>query len=114
VNNLKESLRDKPEVRSKIGDSLKGFLVHNLSSNSVSEDIKIRRLVICMNATKEIGEPRDIYRIISCLKKGILGEDDNLLEKLFNIIPDFFNSMPERVPERDMPYHELRDALDGF
>jgi len=67
-----------------------------------------------MNATKGIGEPRDIYRIISRLKKSILGEDDNLLEKLFNIIPGFFNSMPERVSERDMPYHELRDALDGF
>jgi hypothetical protein len=102
------------DVRSKIVESLKGFFDRNLSSNSVSEKIRIRRLIICMNATKEIGQPHDIYRILSALTPGNLSVGDDLLEPLFTIIPGLFDSMPEGVPERDMPYVELRDALDAF
>ncbi len=112
VKNVKGSLLD--EDRSKIVESLEGFLDSNLSSNSVNEEIKIRRIIICMNATKEIGKSRDISSILSRLRKDNLGEDDSLLEKLFAVIPAFFNSIPEEAPDRHMPYPELRDALDGF
>ena len=37
---------------------------HNLLSNSVSEEVKTRRLVIGMNATKEICDSVDICRIL--------------------------------------------------
>ena len=43
---------------------MKGFLGHNLLSNSVSEEVKTRRLVIGMNATKEICDSVDICRIL--------------------------------------------------
>ena len=39
---------------SKFTTSWGGFLARNLLSNSVGEEIKLRRLVICMNAIKEI------------------------------------------------------------
>jgi hypothetical protein len=68
-----------------------------------------------MNATKEIGQSHDIYRILSALTPGnLMREDYNLLEPVLAIILDLFDSMPEGVPERDMPYVELRNALDQF
>ena len=112
VKNAKGSLRD--EVRSKIVESLEGFLDSNLSSNSVNEETKIRRIIICMNATKEIGKPPDFYSILSRLGKGNLGEDDSQLEKLFAFIPEFLKSIPEEARDTQKPYPELRDALDGF
>jgi len=52
VKNLKSHL---PETfRSKFTVSWGGFLARNLLSNSVSDEIKTRRLVICMNAIKEM------------------------------------------------------------
>ena len=61
VKNLKGSLPDM--VRSKIVDSLAGFLSRNLSSNSISEEIKIRRIDICMNAANAFYDSRDTERI---------------------------------------------------
>jgi len=109
-NDLKGFLHDKLDVRSKIVESLEGFMERNLSSN----EINIRRLIICMNATKGIGESGDIYRILSGLSQGTLGEDDNLLEKLFDIILDFFKLIPEEDPERYMTDYRLWHALDGL
>ena len=50
-------------VLSKFVDSLKGFCDRTLSSNSVSEEVKIRRLVIGTNATAEICDPADVNEI---------------------------------------------------
>ena len=50
-------------VLSKFVDSLKGFCDRTLSSNSVSEEVKIRRLVISTNATAEICDPADVNEI---------------------------------------------------
>ena len=44
-------------------DSWGGFVTRNLLSNSISEEIKIHRLVISMNAIKEICHYADMYRI---------------------------------------------------
>ncbi len=117
VKDLKTSFPDMVSVCSKIVNLVEGFLTRNLSSNSVSEEIKIHRVIICINSTKEIGESTDIYRILSHLTNSALGEDDKLQEKLFEIILDFFKSMPEGVLKRDicgLLYPEFRDALDRF
>jgi hypothetical protein len=115
VKDLKESLRDESEVRSKVVESLEGFMERNLSSYAVSEEINIRRLIICMNATKEIGGIGKYGDIISSLSQGTLGEDDNLLEKLFYIIHDMFKSIPEEDRQRDKPDdYKLWYALDGL
>ena len=53
------------------------------------------------------------YRILSGLSQGTLGEDDNLLEKLFDIILDF-KLIPEDDPERYMTDYRLWHALDGL
>ena len=50
-------------VLSKFVDSLKGFCDRTLSSNSVSEEVKIRRLVIGTNATAELCGPADVNEI---------------------------------------------------
>ena len=50
-------------VLSKFVDSLKGFCDRTLSSNSVSGEVKIRRLVIGTNATAEICDPADVNEI---------------------------------------------------
>jgi len=52
---------------SKFLDSWGGFMTHNLLSNSISEEIKIRRLVIAMNAIKEVCHYADMDRIFPCL-----------------------------------------------
>jgi hypothetical protein len=62
VKNLQRPLPD--TFRQKFVDSLRGFLGRNLLSNSVSEEVKTRRLVIGMNATKEICDSVDICRIL--------------------------------------------------
>jgi hypothetical protein len=106
---------DMDSVCSKIVKLVEEFLTRNFSANPVSKDIKIRRFIICMRATKEIGEYGDIYSILSLLTKGTPGEDDERLEKLFEIIPDLFKYLS--VPERDIDsahYSELSDALDEF
>ena len=54
VKNLKRHLPLVNKLRSKFTASWGGFLARNLLSNSVSEEIRTRRLVICMNAIKEI------------------------------------------------------------
>ncbi len=115
VKDLKTSFPDMVSVCSKIVNLVEGFLTRNLSANSVSKDIKIRRFIICMHATKEIGEYGDIYSILSLVTKGTPGEDDERLEKLFEIIPGLFKS--SSVPERDIHsthYSELLVALNGF
>ncbi|KAI0276763.1 hypothetical protein BGY98DRAFT_678570 [Russula aff. rugulosa BPL654] len=121
VNDLKGSPSDKPEVLSKIADvrlkivdSLQGFMERNLSSNAVTEEINTRRLIICMNATKEIGESGDIYKILSSLSQGTLGEDDNLLEKLFDINHGFLKSIPDEDTKKEKSNPRLRHALDGL
>ena len=50
--------------RSKFVDSLCVFLGRNLLSNSVSENVKTRRLRACMNATKKMCHSDDIYTIL--------------------------------------------------
>jgi hypothetical protein len=115
VKTLKRFLPD--IIHSKLVGLLEEFLVRNLSSNAVSEEIKIHRVIICMNATKEIGESTDISKILSHLTNDALGEDEKLQEKLFEIIPNFLKQMPDRVPKSDICdslYPRLRDALDGF
>jgi len=115
VKDLKTAFPDMDSVCSKIVNLVEGFLTRNISTNSVSKDIKIRRFVICMHATKEIGEYGDIYSILFLLTKGTRGEDDERLEKLFEIIPGIFK--PPSVPERDIHsthYSELLVTLDGF
>ena len=62
VKNLDGPLPDM--VRSKFAESLDGFLTRNLSSNSVSVEIKHRRLVICMNAAKATCHSYDTRKII--------------------------------------------------
>ena len=65
---VKDLKRPLPTLfRSKFVDSLCGFLGRNLLSTSVNEDIKTRRLVVCMNATKEICDSHDNHRILSHL-----------------------------------------------
>ena len=65
VKDLKRPLPD--TVRSKFVDSFGGFLCRNFSSNSVSEEDKIRRFYICMNAAKAICDSRDIENILGSL-----------------------------------------------
>jgi len=65
VKNLQRPLPD--TFRQKFVHSLRGFLGRNLLSNSVSEEVKIRRLIIGMNATKEICDSDDICRILGHL-----------------------------------------------
>ena len=65
VKNLQRPLPD--TFRRKFIDSLRGFLGRNLLSNSVNEEVKTRRLVIGMNATKEICDSVDICRILGHL-----------------------------------------------
>jgi hypothetical protein len=65
VKNLKRPLPDL--VRSKFVDSFGGFLSRNVTSNSVSEEDKIRRLDICMNGSEAICEPSDMEHIVSRL-----------------------------------------------
>jgi hypothetical protein len=55
--------------RSRFVDSMCGLLDRTLLSNSVHEDVKIRRLVICMNAANAICDPHDIYKILSRLSR---------------------------------------------
>jgi len=62
VKNLERPLPDL--FRSKFVGSLCGFLGRNLLSNSVNEEVKARRLVICMNASNEICDSRDINKIL--------------------------------------------------
>ena len=62
VKNLKGSLPDK--VLSKFLNSLGGFFARSLSSDSVSEKIKIRRLAICMNAAAAICDSDDTERTV--------------------------------------------------
>ena len=50
-------------VLSKFVDSLKGYCDRTLSSNSVSGEVKIRRLVIGMNVTAEICDPADVNEL---------------------------------------------------
>jgi hypothetical protein len=57
--------------KSRFVDSLCGFLGRNLLSKSVSEEVKIRRLKICMTASKEACSSLDInsmLRRLSCLR----------------------------------------------
>lgn len=57
--------------RSKFVASWGGFLARNLLSNSVSDDIRTRRLVLCMNVIKEICDddgPSNILRHLSSLR----------------------------------------------
>ena len=65
VKNLKRPLPDL--VHSKFADSFGGFLSRNLTSNSVSEELKIRRFYICMNAAKAVCDSRDIENILRSL-----------------------------------------------
>jgi hypothetical protein len=51
-------------VSRKFVDSIGRFLTRSLSSNSVSEEVKIRRLDICMNAAKAICDFDDIMHIL--------------------------------------------------
>src|SRR6201999_507879 len=53
--------------RSKFVDSLGEFLRRTLLSNSVSQEAKTRRLVICVNATDDKFESSDISRILGHL-----------------------------------------------
>ena len=55
--------------RSRFVDSVCGLLDRTLLSNSVHEEVKIRRLVICMNAANAICVPYDIYGILSHLSR---------------------------------------------
>ena len=50
-------------VLSKFVDSLKGYCDRTLSSNSVTGEVKIRRLVIGTNATAEICDPADVNEL---------------------------------------------------
>lgn len=68
VKNLKSHLPEK--FRSKFTILWGGFLARNLLSNSVSEEIKTRQLVICMNAIKEMCDndgPSNIFCHLSSL-----------------------------------------------
>jgi len=65
---VKNIQRPLPEMfLSRFLDSWGGFMTRNLLSNSISEEIKIRRLVISMNAIKEIWHYDDTDRIYSHL-----------------------------------------------
>jgi hypothetical protein len=72
VKNLKIPLPDL--VRSKFADSFRGFLSRNLTSNSVSEEVKIRQFYICMNAAKVVCDSRDIENILGSLFRLGLGQ----------------------------------------
>jgi len=61
VNKIKRPLPDM--FLSNFVDSWGGFMTRNLLSNSISEEIKIRRLVISMNAIKEICNYADMDRV---------------------------------------------------
>ena len=65
VNDIHRPLPD--AFLSKFLDSWGGFVTRNLLSNSISEEIKIRRLVVSMNAIKEICYYDDTERIYSHL-----------------------------------------------
>jgi len=65
VNDIQRPLPD--TFLSRFLDSWGGFVTRNLLSNSISEEIKIRRLVISMNAIKEICYYDDTDRIFSHL-----------------------------------------------
>ena len=62
VKTLQRPLPD--TFRQNFVNSLRGFLGRNLLSNSVSEEVKTRRLVIGVNATKDICDSIDICRIL--------------------------------------------------
>jgi hypothetical protein len=69
VTDLKKVPAD--TFRSKFVASWGGFLARNLLSNSVSDDIRTRRLVLCMNVIKEIcnnHDPSNILRHLSSLR----------------------------------------------
>jgi len=72
VKNLKRPLPDL--VRWKFADSFRGFLSRNLTSNSVSEEVKIRQFYICMNAAKVVYDSRDIENILGSLFRLGLGQ----------------------------------------
>ena len=61
VNKIQRRLPDM--FLSKFLDSWGGFMTRNLLYNSISEEVKIRRLVISMNAIKEICNYADMDRI---------------------------------------------------
>ena len=65
VNDIHRPLPD--TFLSKFLDSWGGFVTRNLLSNSISEEIKIRRLVISMNAIKEVCYYDETDRIFSHL-----------------------------------------------
>jgi hypothetical protein len=65
VNDIHRPLPDM--FLSKFLDSWGGFVTRNLLSNSISDEIKIRRLVVSMNAIKEISYYDDTERIFSHL-----------------------------------------------
>lgn len=67
---VKALQRPLPDMfRSRFVDSLCGLLDRTLLSKSVYEDVKIRRLVICMNAANAVCGPYDIYGILRHLSR---------------------------------------------
>ena len=67
---VKAFQRPLPDMfRSRFVDSLCGLLDRTLLSNSVYEEVKIRRLVICMDAANAICDPYGIYGILRHLSR---------------------------------------------
>jgi hypothetical protein len=67
---VKDFQKPLPDMfRSRLVDSVCGLLDRTLLSNSVYEEVKIRRLVICMNAANAICDPYHIYGILSHLSR---------------------------------------------
>jgi hypothetical protein len=67
VKNLHKPLSSM--MRSKFVDTLTGFCERTLLSNSVTEEIKTRRLLLCINVTKTICDSHDIERIVDRLMR---------------------------------------------
>ena len=58
-------------LRRKISGALYGFCDRTLSSNSISDSEKVRRLDIANNARKEIGESYDLFFDTLCYRLGV-------------------------------------------
>ena len=70
----KIDFRSHRELHEKLRDALNGFLRRTLSSNSIIESVKERRLNIYLNATNAMFEPQEISDTLSYVFIGYFGQ----------------------------------------
>jgi len=69
----------------KFRDALNGFLRRTLSSNSIIESVKNRRLDIYLNAVNSIFEPRQVFEALSYILTGNCGQLPPSIETAYTL-----------------------------